>query len=164
MRRTPRTALAALGLASAFALTGCFANPLDGLVENVVGGGVENLIENELGGDVDVNIPGSGGTSTLPSSWPSDVPTPDGDVIFSLGTPGNWAATIIVANAGVVDAIYGDLEGAGYTLISEADFGGLASRVYENDVYNVSVSGTPSEDGTSTVTVQYIIAEKEPQG
>jgi hypothetical protein len=99
-----------------------------------------------------------------PSSWPSDVPTPDGDVIFSLGTPGNWAATIIVANAGVVDAIYGDLEGAGYTLISEADFGGLASRVYENDVYTVSVSASPSEDGTSTVTVQYIIAEKESQG
>lgn len=102
--------------------------------------------------------------STLPSSWPSDVPTPDGDVIFSLGTPGNWAATIIVAGAGVVDAIYGDLEGAGYTLISEADFGGLASRVYENDVYTVSVSASPSEDGTSTVTVQYIIAEKESQG
>jgi len=162
MRRTPRFALAGLGLAAAFTLSAC-ANPLDSLVENVVSGGVENLIENELGGDVDINIPGSGGSASLPASWPSDVPTPAGDVIFSLGTPGNWSATILVPSQAVVDQAFADLESAGYTLTTEADFGGLISKVYDTDTRTVTI-GVISEEGVDGINVQFTIIDKEPQG
>lgn len=161
MRRTARLAIAGLGIAAAFTLSAC-ANPLDGLIEGVVGGGVENIIEGaiegETGSDVDINVPGTGGGS-LPSSWPSDVPTPSGDILFSLASDGTFAATIDVGDAAAVEAIYAELEGAGYTIVSEADLGGIVSKIYENDAYTVTV-GTMPDDGSGSLVVQYGISPK----
>lgn len=156
-RSRSTTAAIGLSLAAVFTLSAC-ANPLDGLVENVVSGGVENLIEDQLGEDVDISVPGTGG-GTLPSSWPADVPTPDGEIVFSLAAAGNYSATILVSDQGVVDAVYGQLESAGYSLTTEADFGGLLSRIYENDTYTVSVGSVPDEE-TGDISVQYSIIEK----
>lgn len=161
MRRTPRIAIAGLGLAAAFTLSAC-ANPLDAVIENVVGGGVENIIEGAIegegGGDVDINLPGSGGGS-LPESWPSDVPTPEGDVLFSLVQDGTSVATIDVGSQAAVDAAYAELEAAGYVVTSEADLGGLVSKIYENDTYIVTVGSAP-DDGSGSVVIQYSIGPK----
>ncbi|MER3390510.1 MAG: hypothetical protein RJQ01_10800 [Microcella sp.] len=153
MKRTTTTAAAAgLSLAAALTLSAC-ANPLEGLIENVVGGGVENLIEDQTG--VNIDIDGSGGAS-LPASWPADVPTPDGNVLFSAGVDGNYTATFEIAGADTVDRLRGDLEGAGYALTQEADYGGLLNYFYENDTYTVTVVYIAGE-GENADTMQYSI-------
>lgn len=156
MRRTTTTAAIGLTLAATLSLSGCFANPLDNLVEDVVGGGVENLIEEKLGEDVDINIPGEDGGATLPDNWPSDVPTPEGEVIFSAAAEGGFQASIQVSDQSVVDALYADLEAAGYTLEGEADLGGLVSRNYVGPDFGIVV-GSISDEETGQVTVQYIL-------
>lgn len=157
MPRLRSLALPTLTIAAAVSLSGCFANPLDGLVENVVQGGVENLIENELGENVDVTLPGQNG-GQLPSSWPSDVPTPPGDVVFAVATPGNWTASIVVDGQSAVDRAYAELERAGYTLDTEANFGGFVTRTYVSDTYQVSVSALPDE--AEGFTIQYVVLEQ----
>jgi hypothetical protein len=160
MRRLRPLALPTLAITAAIALSGCMANPLDRLIEDAVQGGVENIIENELGENVDVTLPGQPG-GQLPSTWPSDVPTPAGDVVFAVASPGNWTASIIVDGQGAVDSAYAELERAGFTLDSEANFGGFVTRTYINDVYQVSVSALPDEaDG---FTLQYVILEEGAQ-
>lgn len=155
MKRTTTTAAAAgLSLAAALTLSAC-ANPLDALIENVVGGGVENLIEDQTG--VDVSVPGSGGAS-LPDSWPADVPTPEGEVLFSVATGENWTATIEVADQGTIDRLYTDLEGAGYSLTAEADFGGILTRTYELGSRIVTV-GVIADEEAGTLTLQYGIVD-----
>lgn len=160
MPRYRSLALPTIAVAAALSLSGCFANPLDGLVENVVQGGVEGLIENELGENVDVTLPGQGG-GQLPSSWPSDVPTPPGDVVFAVASPGNWTASIVVDGQSAVDRAYAELERAGYTLDTEANFGGFVTRSYINDTYQVSVSALPDE--AEGFTIQYVIIEQGTQ-
>lgn len=160
MTTAPRILLAGVGLAAALTLSAC-ANPIDGLVEGVVNNGVENIvegaIEGEGGGDVDVSLPGTG--ASLPDSWPSDVPTPEGDVLFSSAIDGTWGATIVVADASVVDGVYAELEAAGWTLVGESSIDILSSRSYENDTYSVSVSSVPDGE-TGAVNVTYAIASK----
>lgn len=160
MTTAPRILLAGVGLAAAFSLSAC-ANPLDGLVEGVVNQGVENVIEGAIegdsGGDVDVSLPGTG--ASLPDSWPSDVPTPEGDVLFSSSIDGNWGAQILVDNVGVLDALYSELEAAGFALTGEANIDVLTSRTYESDVYTVSVGSLPDPD-TGSVTITYGIVNK----
>ena len=156
MRRTTTTAAIGLTLAATLSLSACIANPLEGLIEDAVSGGVENLIEDQLGDDVDINVPGSDGGASLPSSWPADVPTPDGEVVFSAAAEGSFQATILVSGQSVVDALYADLEAAGYTLEGEANLGGLVSRNYTGPDFAIVV-GSISDEETGEVTVQYIL-------
>lgn len=158
MRRTA-PAVGALALVVTLGLTGCFGNPLEQLTDNLVEGGVENLIEEQTG--VDIDIDGGGGAS-LPSSWPSDVPTPDGTVLFSAGVDGNFTASFEIAGPDVVDGIRGELEGSGYALSQEADYGGLVNYLYESDAYTVTVVYIAGEDGNAD-TLQYSIVPKEAQ-
>lgn len=159
MRRTA-PAVGALALAVTLGLTGCFGNPLEQLTENLVEGGVENLIEDQTGVDIDVD--GSGGGASLPESWPSDVPTPDGSVLFSAGIDGNYTATFEISGADVVDRLRSDLEGSGYALTQEADYGGLLNYLYENDTYTVTAVYIAGE-GENADTLQYSIVLKEQQ-
>lgn len=156
MRRTTTTAAIGLTLAATLSLSACIANPLDSLVDDVVSGGVENLVEDQLGEGVDINVPGSDGGASLPDSWPSDVPTPDGEVIFSAAAEGGFQASIQVSGQSVVDALYADLEAAGYTLEGEANLGGLVSRNYVGPDFGIVV-GSISDEETGEVTVQYIL-------
>ena len=156
MRRTTTTAAIGLTLAATLSLSACIANPLDGLIEDVVSGGVENLIEDQLGENVDINVPGSDGGASLPDSWPSDVPTPDGEVVFSAAAEGSFQASILVSGQSVIDALYADLEAAGYTLEGEANLGGLVSRNYTGPDFSIVV-GAISDEDTGEVTVQYIL-------
>lgn len=151
MRRTA-PAIAALGLGLTLTLTGCFANPLDGLVEGVVEGGVEQIIEDQTGVDVDVN--GSG--ASLPDSWPAEVPTVNGEIIFSAASDGSFTAAINVADLGAAQGAFDALLDAGFTQTAELSLGeGSESRVFENGTYNVAVIVAQNEDGTGLV--QYTV-------
>lgn len=161
MRRTTTTATIGLALAAAVTLSGCIANPLDQLVEDVVSGGVENLIEDQLGEDVDINVPGEDGSASLPDSWPTTVPTPAGDVIFSAAAEGGFQASILVSDQSVVDDLYADLEAAGYELAGEADLGGLVSRNYTGPDFGIVV-GSIADEETGEITVQYILTPVTP--
>lgn len=153
-RSTTTTVTVGLSLATALTLSAC-ANPLDALIENVVSGGVENLIEDQTGVDIDT---GGGGGVSLPDSWPSDVPTPSGTILFSIGVDGNYTATFEISGSEVVDGIRNDLERSGYNLTQEADFGGLLNYTYSNDSYTVTMVYIAGEDGNSD-TLQYGIVD-----
>lgn len=117
-----------LALALAPALSGCFGNPIEQIVEGATGG--------------DVSLPGQ----SVPDDFPSDVPLADGEVIFGMGvgnTDGKaWNVTVKVASLESVDEIRAQLEGAGFTE-NEAGIGGTADQgatiVYENGTYTVLV-------------------------
>lgn len=153
MKRTTTTAAAAgLSLAAALTLSAC-ANPLDALVENVVGGGVENLIEGELGGDVDINF---GDGADLPSAWPAEVPVPDGEILFSGSSEGTSTISINTTRA-IVDQLVVDLQDSGYEITQETGLGS-ASQVYilENGTYSVSIA-FGGDESEPTVLLQYSV-------
>lgn len=133
-------------------------------MEGVVNDGVENLvegaIEGETGTDVDFSAPGTDG-ATLPDSWPADVPTPEGEVIFSLASDGTYSATILVSDMSVIDAVHAELEAAGYTVISEADFGGIVTKMFEGETYSVTSGVVPDEE-TGQISVQWGIVTRTP--
>ncbi|MER3394994.1 MAG: hypothetical protein RIA38_08520, partial [Microcella pacifica] len=96
--------------------------------------------------------------ASLPDSWPADVPTPEGTVLFSVATGENWTATIEVSDQGTIDRLYTDLENAGYSKTSEADFGGILSRTYELGDRTVTV-GVIADEDSGALTVQYGIID-----
>lgn len=154
-RTTP--ALAALALGSVLTLSGCFANPLDQLTEGLVEGGVEQIIEDQTGVDVDVN--GSG--ASLPDSWPADVPTVDGSILFSAAADGTFTAGITVASTAAAEDAFTRLLDAGYTQTGEFDLGdGASTRTFENGAWTVGIIIVP--DGTGAAQVQYSVTPLTP--
>jgi hypothetical protein len=121
MRITTARTLAPVALAAVltFTLTGCFSNPLEGLLE----GGIENIIEDQTGVDIDVD--GSGNGASLPDSWPSDVPVPDGKIVSSMAIDGTFSASIQVSDDAAAQAGLDALLDAGFESESEMDMGEL---------------------------------------
>lgn len=74
--RRHSTALAAIALGASLTLTGCFGNPLDGLVG---GGGIGNVLEDATGGLV------GGSSNSLPNDFPSEVPVINGEIQGGIG-------------------------------------------------------------------------------
>ncbi len=156
MRRTA-PAIAAVSLSLSLALTGCFANPLEQLTEGLVEGGVEQIIQDQTGVDVDFNGTGA----SLPSSWPADVPTVNGNIVFSAAADNNFTAAITVPNLAAAQQAFSDLANAGFTQTSEVQLGeGAATRSFENGSWLVNVIIAENEDGTGQV--QYSITPASP--
>jgi hypothetical protein len=138
-----------LALAITPALSGCFGNP------------IEQIIEGATGGDVDL------GGKRVPDGFPSEVPIAQGEVLFgaSIGNDEGrvWNVTIKVADAGAIDQIVSQLEGAGFTTAAEG-FGGSTAdggtAVMENERYGVFV--VVSKDGESGFVANYTVTEKTP--
>ncbi len=151
MRRTVPT-IAALSLGLALTLSGCFANPLEQLTDGLVEGGVEQIIEDQTG--VDIDIDGTG--ASLPDNWPADVPTIEGNVVFSAAANDAFTAAITTPDLAAAEQAFTDLLDAGYTQVAEIQLGeGAASRTFENGTYNVTV--VIAENGDGTGQVQYSI-------
>jgi len=135
-KRFTATAAIVLALAITPALSGCFGNPIEQIVEGATGG--------------DVSLPGQG----IPDDFPKDVPLYDGEVTFGLGV-GNgdgkaWNVTIRVRGLDAADSIKSQLEGAGFAQ-NEAGVGGTtadgATLIYGNDKYTVLVVITKDDTG-----------------
>lgn len=148
--RTRVTAPIAIALALLItpALSGCFGNPIEGIIEGATGG------------DVDL-----GGTS-LPDGYPaSEVPVISGEILFG-GAIGNdqgkvYNVTIKVADASALDAIKAQLEGVGFT--SEAGFGGSTADggtyIAKTDKWGVLV--VVSQDGQNGFVANYTVTSAD---
>lgn len=157
------SAIAALSLGVALALSGCVANPLEQLTGGLIEGGVEQIIEGQTGVDVDVNGNGAGAHNgaSLPNDWPAEVPTVDGEVGFSAAADGTFTAALTVPNVAAAEEAFTQLLDAGFTEVSALDLGdGAATRVYENGTDNVAVIIGSNDDGTAAV--QHTIAPVSP--
>ena len=136
-----------VALAMAPALTGCFGNPIEGIIEQATGG------------DVDLGGPG------VPDGFPSEVPLIDGEVVYGMSvgnSDGNvWNVTVKVGGEGAIDDIRAQLEGAGFTE-NEAGIGSEtaegATAIYESDAYGVLVVVT--KDGDGTYVANYSVTQK----
>ncbi|MGX5696915.1 hypothetical protein ACWKWP_12005 [Agromyces soli] len=142
----PRTrigVLAAIALITATALTGCFGNP----VENLVNQGIEDAVEEATGGDVEVG-------GELPSDFPAEVPIIDGDIVFAAGSMGDgWLVTVSAKGGDPVGEAVQALEAAGFT--ADTTLGGTdgSASVYSNANYLVLVAGD-GENLAYTVTTK----------
>jgi len=112
-RRVTAPIAIVIALAMAPALSGCFGNPIEGLIEGATGGQVD------LGG------------TTIPDGFPSsEVPIASGEIIFG-GSLGNdesrvFNVTVRVPNAQAIDSIKADLEAAGFE--SQGEFPGSTNE------------------------------------
>jgi hypothetical protein len=123
--------------ALAVSLTGCFANPVESIVEQV--------IEDQTG--VEVSAGGEDGLASLPDSWPAEVPVPDGKILLALASNGSYSATIELGSADAAEAGLERYTSAGFEITSEADFGGLKSYQLTGSGFDVNYSyGADSDD------------------
>lgn len=148
--RTRITAPLAIVLALALtpALTGCFGNP------------VESIIEGATGGQVDL-----GGTS-IPDGYPTDeVPIIDGDILFggALGDANGkvFNVTVKVADASAIDTIKSQLESAGFTTQLGGDTAGGSTYIGSTDAWGVLV--VVSEDGSNGWVANYTVTSTAAQ-
>lgn len=138
-----------LALAVTPALSGCFGNP------------IEQIVEGATGGEVDL------GGNSVPEGFPSEVPLADGEVLFGAAVGNDdgriWNVTIKVAGADALDAIVAQLEGAGFTTTD--GFGGSTAEggtaALESDAYGVLVVVT--QDGENGFVANYTVTEKTAQ-
>ena len=134
-----------IALAITPALSGCFGNPIEQIVEGATGG--------------DVSLPGN----KVPDDFPKEVPLIDGEVVFGMGlgdgTSKGWNVTKKVSGLDAADTIKAQLEGAGFTA-NEAGIGGTtadgATLVYDNGTYSVLV--VISKDSDNGFVANYTVA------
>jgi nucleotide-binding universal stress UspA family protein len=129
MPTLPATTRAAMAIAiagvTASLLTGCFANP----VEELVNRSVEGAVEEATGGDVSLS-------GELPADFPAEVPVIEGKIGLSAGDALAEAAA--------------ELEAAGYTEDTAVSGGQVGAKVYTGADYLVLLAG---EGSTVSYTV-----------
>lgn len=137
-------AIAIAGM-TATLFTGCFANP----VEDLVNQGVEDAIEGATGGDVSLD-------GEVPADFPTSVPLIDGDVTFGAGAGGSegWIVMITSTAADPVADAAAKLEAAGFTQDTELSGAGAAAQVYTNGEFLVLLAGDGEKAVSYTVTQQ----------
>ncbi len=142
----PRTrigVLAAIAVFAATALTGCFGNP----VENLVNQGIEGAVEEATGGDVEIG-------GELPADFPAEVPILEGDIVFAAGSMGDgWLVTITPKSDDPVAEAVAALEAAGFTADTTLSGSDASASVYTNANYLVLVAGD-GENLAYTITTK----------
>ncbi len=128
--------LAATVLAASLGLTGCFANPVETIIDRTL---EENGVDIDQDGD-DVTWDTDDGTVTagddleLPASFPSDLPVPDGKLTAVVDMDNGSFTTqweeithdeVVRLAAGLVDG--------GYTMTSELNTADAYSGAFELD-------------------------------
>jgi len=116
-----------LALSTAPLLTGCFGNPISGIVKSATGG--------------KLNI---GGGGSLPADFPSTVPVYKGkiDTALGLGTGKKkiWNVTVEVPGSDAASTIKSELTGAGFTADAQGTIGSSGGTlVADNKTYGVLV-------------------------
>ena len=111
-------------------LAGCFQNPIEAAVEKATEQAVEKALE-ESGVDVDLGLGGSG--VSLPDSWPSDIPVPDGKIIAASSAADGQTLAIEVANEAAALAGVEAVKARGYSVTSEQSYEGMRNWVLEKD-------------------------------
>ncbi|MBX3091414.1 MAG: hypothetical protein KF801_02785 [Cryobacterium sp.] len=132
-----------LSLTLAPMLTAC-GNPIQGLVNQVTGGGVD------LGG------------ASLPKDFPKEVPLASGSVIFGAGLGNDdgkvWNVTIKVSDGKAMDGIAKQLTDAGFESVASGDASNESTTgAFSKDPYGVIVVVTSDDKGgfVANYTVTY---------
>ena len=140
---------------------------------NVAQDVVENAAGNAIGGDVKVNESGlsitdSNGNNmqigsgvSLPSNWPSAVPTYDNGTLVMATAQGDGSSASATwttdATADEAAKSYGDaLTGAGFTSGTSANAAGLQGGDYTGNGYKVNVLAMSADNQTTLI----VTAEK----
>lgn len=148
MPTLPVTARAAMAVAiagvTASLLTGCFANP----VEELVNRSVEGAVEEATGGDVSLS-------GELPADFPAEVPVIEGKIGLSAGAAGaeGWVVAVTTTSSGALADAAAELEAAGYTEDTSLSGDQLGAKVYTGADYLVLLAGEGS-------TVSYTVTPK----
>jgi hypothetical protein len=114
-------------------LAGCVGNPVETLIEQGTGGGVD------LGG------------GSVPEGFPAEVPLYDGEVTYGIGV-GDGAGkafnvTIRIPDQSAGEQIRADLEAAGFTLLGGTDPNAQGGAAYDGADWGVVVVLTQDGDG-----------------
>ncbi|MEV1130347.1 hypothetical protein [Agromyces sp. NPDC049794] len=139
---TTRAAMAvAIAGVTASLLTGCFANPIEELVNR----SVEGAVEEATGGDVSLS-------GELPADFPAEVPVLEGKIGLSAGAGGTegWIIAVTTTSSDALADAAGELEAAGFTEDTSVSGGQLGAKVYTGSAYLVLLAG---EGSTVTYTV-----------
>ncbi|MDF2574971.1 MAG: hypothetical protein K0S05_1883 [Agromyces sp.] len=148
MPTLPATTRAAMAIAiagvTASLLTGCFANP----VEELVNRSVEGAVEEATGGDVSLS-------GELPADFPAEVPVIEGKIGLSAGAGGaeGWVVAITGTSSDALAEAAAELEAAGYTEDTAVSGGQVGAKVYTGADYLVLLAGEGS-------TVSYTVTPK----
>jgi len=145
--RTRYTAPLAIALALVLtpALSGCFSNPVEGIIEGVTGG------------DVDL-----GGTS-VPDGYPvTEVPLASGEILFGAAIGNNegkiYNVTVKVADASAIDSIKAQLEAAGFTSEGSIDATTTEGGTYIATTDKWGVLVVVSQDGSNGFVANYTVS------
>ena len=132
-------------------LAGCFQNPIEAAVEKATEQAVEKALE-ESGVDVDLDLGGSGSGVSLPDSWPSDIPVPDGKIIAASSAADGQTLAIEVANEAAALAGVEAVKARGYSVTSEQSYEGMRNWALDKDGTTVFY-GFVSDSETVMVTM-----------
>lgn len=154
-RSTARLGTVAIAALLLIGTTGCSAT-VERIGDTVRGGienGVEDAIESQTGEKTDISV----GDATLPDNWPSDVPVPDGEISFSVGTGDSSNIVITLPDQATALALVEQLKTAGYDVIAELM---LSENSYQyglkNDKHTIALLWeTSADDGA--VTLNYTV-------
>ncbi|EAR24566.1 hypothetical protein A20C1_13082 [marine actinobacterium PHSC20C1] len=129
----------ALGITPA--LSGCFGNP------------IENLVEQATGGQVDL------GGQEIPEGFPSEVPVVSGDVVFGIsagdGESRGYNVTISAGAESPLDGIETQFADSGFeSQVQASGAEGAGTVIFSDDSWNVVVVVAKTDDGyTANYTV-----------
>ncbi|GAA1227659.1 hypothetical protein [Rhodoglobus aureus] len=124
------------------ALSGCFGNPLENIVEQATGGQVS------LGGN------------EIPEGFPSEVPVVSGEVQFGIaageGESRGYNVTILVGAESPLDGIETELADAGFELqLQGSGADGEGTVIFTSDTWVGGVIVAKTDDG---YTANYTVA------
>lgn len=96
---------------------------------------------------------------SIPANWPSNVPTPPGDVATS-NTFENIGIGVSIANAdpSAADAYLADLGKSGFETVSESNYEGGSQVTLTDGTYNVTYITADSGDGTISFQVSVTVS------
>ncbi|MGM7698503.1 hypothetical protein [Microbacterium sp. A84] len=161
MTRTPiRFAGGTLVVVVAVMLTGCFANPLDALVEKVTEETAQNtaegIVEAITGGEAGIEIGG------LPDDFPEEVPLVSENVLQSVTVAEGMM--VIVTDPRSMDELAAQVQEdfAGWEEVVRSDMGDMVSAMYKKDEsLSVTVLVMKASEGEETTVGYTVITSNE---
>lgn len=148
---TTRHTAAISGALSILVLTGCSLAP----VEDAINNAVQDVLPEEIlqlwesTADIPLELPVG---ASLPTSWPEDIPTPDGEVLFAVDDPPTWNVAIAVVDEDAAVAGAAALVAAGFRQTGESTLQGVQLLEFNNADYAVTYASI-TEAGQTVVNM-----------
>lgn len=169
MKTTKRFAAVALVLFAGYFLAACGGSSSEKTAEKIIeasGGGEVDVDVNKDGSFTMKSKDGSGfsvgGSTELPSNFPSSVPTPSGTLNSSFyDGVGDFTLGYEVSDFKSAMSSYSDkMKSAGFTVDTEYTSSDTISRSWSNGSYNVTAIGA-SGGGSGSDSLSVVVSKKE---